>query len=309
MGVTALAPARHDGPPPAPPAPPAARPALSPRLAFARIAIGGVLVLSVSLLLELVVLSPLYHRSKQERLFANLREHIAKGTAALGPTDVDGREVRPGTPVAYIEIPSLHMKEVVVEGTSASDLFAGPGHRRDTPLPGQEGVSVVMGRRGAFGGPFAAIHSLRKGATIRVTTGQGKFVFRVTGVRRVGAPVPPAPAAGVGRLLLVTAGGRRYVPAGVVRVDAELTTPALPGPSRLYTSQTLPQSEQIMALDGTTVWALALWLQILVMLVGVATWAWRQWHHAKAWVLLLPPLILVGALTSGQAARLLPNLL
>ena len=188
-------------------------------------------------------------------------------------------------------------------------MFTGPGHRRDTPLPGQPGVSVVFGRKAAFGGPFAHIDRLSEGAVIHVTTGQGAFDYRVTSVRREGDPVPAALKAASGRLLLVTAAGRPFMPSGVLRVDADLASAALPGPRRLVDSQTLPAAEQIMGADTGTLWALALWLQALIAVVLGATWAWNRLGRAKAWVVFLPPLLLVGLLASGEAARLLPNLL
>jgi len=40
-----------------------------------------------------------------------------------------------------------------------------------------------------------------------------------------------------------------------------------------------------------------------------AVWAWHRWGHAQAWIVFLPPLLLVGLATSGEVARLLPNLL
>ena len=49
---------------------------------------------------------------------------------------------------------------VVVEGTTPGEPDAGPGHLRDTPLPGQAGVSVVFGRRATFGAPFASLPQL-----------------------------------------------------------------------------------------------------------------------------------------------------
>jgi len=286
-----------------------ALPRLSPRLQLARAALVLVSVVSVSLVLELLVVSSLQQRAAQQRAFERFRGAVALGTAPVGPTDAAGRELSPGTPVAYLEIPSLGIRQVVGEGTSGGDLFAGPGHRRDTPLPGQGGVSVVFGRQAAFGGPFARIDELRRGAVIRVTTGQGHYAYKVTGPRRAGDPAPGAVASGSGRLLLVTAGGRPFMPSGVLRVDAELTVPAAPAPPRLVASGALAPSEQIMGADTRTLWALALWLQALTMVMLGAVFAWHRWGRAKAWVVFLPPLLLVGLCTSAEAARLLPNLL
>jgi hypothetical protein len=267
------------------------------------------LVITGTLLLQLVVISSLQHSAAQGRAFDAFRSDLATGTAPIGPTDAKGRVLALGTPVAFIEIPSLDVREVIGEGTTASVLFDGPGHRRDTPLPGQIGSSVVFGRRAAFGGPFSDISELEKGALIRVTTGQGIFEFRVLGVRAEGAPAPAPPAAGRSRLLLVTASGRAFLPEGVLRVDADLVGQAAVGPARLITAAGLPAAERVMSGDARTLWVLAFWLQALIALSLAVVWSWHRWGRAQTWVVLFPPLLLVGLAASGEVARLLPNLL
>lgn len=283
-------------------------PPLSPKLQLARAALVMVFILSFTLLLQLLLVSSLQQSAAQERAFDSFRADLAQGTAPVGPTDNQNRELRPGAPVAYIEIPAIGVRQVIGEGTTPSVLFAGPGHRRDTPLPGQVGASVVFGRRAAFGGPFARIDELTKGDLIRVTTGQGAFDFRVIGVRREGDPVPEAAAPGTSRLLLATAAGRPFLPDGVLRVDADLDGDAVVGAPRAVSVATLPAQERLMAGDARTLWALALWLQALVALVLGTVWAWHRWGRAQAWVVFLPPLLLVGLSASGEVARLLPNL-
>lgn len=286
-----------------------AAPPLSPRLQVVRASLVLVFVLSVTVLLQLLVVSRLQHHAAQERAYDRLRVQLAQGTAPIGPTDSDGKVLALGAPVAYLEIPSIGVKEVVGEGTTPSALFSGPGHRRDTPLPGQVGTSVIFGRRVAFGGPFDRIAELRKGALIKVTTGQGAFEFTVLGVRAEGDPAPPSLRPGSARLTLVTAAGSAFLPAGVARVDADLEGDAVGGPARLLTSASLPAEERTMASDARTLWALALWLQALITLSLGAVWAWHRWGRAQAWVVFLPPLLLVGIAASGEATRLLPNLL
>ncbi len=266
-------------------------------------------VLSESLLLELVLVSSIQQGAAQRRAFERYRSDLAKTLAPVGPAAFDGRELRAGTPVSYIEIPSIGVKQVVVEGTTARTLLAGPGHRRDTPLPGQPGVSVLLGRRASFGGPFSRINRLKPGSLIRVTTGQGEFDYKVISVRREGDPAPAAPEPGAGRLLLATAAGRPFLPSGVLRVDADLTTPPAPGEARLVDSGLLPAAEQMMAADTGTLWALALWLQAMIAVVLAATWAWHRGGRARTWVVFVPALLLVGLCVSGEAALLLPNLL
>jgi LPXTG-site transpeptidase (sortase) family protein len=299
----------RDALPPPPRAPSVALAPLSPRAELARAALIVIVVVSVSLMLELLVVSGLQQRAAQQRLFDNFRGDLALGTAPTGPKDLNDDVLAMGDPVAYMEVPAIGLRQVVVEGTLPSTLFEGPGHRRDTPLPGQEGTSIIMGRRAAFGGPFARLADLDEGDAIRITTGQGTFDYEVLRVRRDGDPAPNPPREGKSRLLLATADGGAFVPNGVLRVDAKLTTDAVGGPSRLMTSESLPASEQFMASDTETLFALLLWLQLLVALVAAAVWTWHRWGRAKAWVVFLPPLLLVGVLMSNEAARLMPNLL
>ena len=127
---------------------------ISSRMQLVRAVLVLVFVLSATLLIQLVLVSSLQRSAAQGRAFDRFRSELATGTAPIGPTDESGRQLPIGTPVAYIEIPSIGVEQVIGEGTTSSALFTGPGHRRDTPLPGQVGSSIVFGRRAAFGGPF-----------------------------------------------------------------------------------------------------------------------------------------------------------
>lgn len=296
-------------PPPAPAAPRRERPpSLPPGLDLARLILVLVFVLSAGMVLQLTLVSSLQQRSAQQRLYDEFRTRLAEGTAPVGPIDAEGAVYPPGTPVAYLEVPRVGVQQVVVSGTSSQQLFAAPGHRRDTVLPGQAGASVIMGRRAAYGGPFGSIEDLEEGDLIRVTTGQAEFEYEVTGVRREGDPLPPPIEEGESRLVLTTAAGPAFLPDGVLRVDAAMEG-AEAGPGRLFPSGGLPPSEDTMASDTGQLWALVLWLQVLIVTVVGAVWAWHRWGRAQAWVVFVPLLTLVGILVSNEAARLLPNLL
>ena len=284
-------------------------PPLSPGLQLVRAALVLVLILSMTLLIQLVLVSSTEQSAAQHRAFDSFRSQLAKGTAPIGPTDSDGRLLRIGAPVAYLEIPSIGLHQVVGEGTTSGVMFNGPGHRRDTPLPGQIGSSVVYGRRASFGRPFSRIDELNKGDLIKVKTGQGTFEFHVLDVRHTGDPAPAPLAADGSRLLLITAAGAPFFPNGVVRVDADLDGKAVVGPPQVISESGLPAEEKLMAGDSRTLWTLALWLQALIVLTVGAVWAWHRWGRAQAWVVFLPPLLLVGLFASGEAIRLLPNLL
>lgn len=284
-------------------------PPLSPRLQLVRALLVMLAVLTAAMVVHLTVVSSLQQRAAQGRVFDRFRAELANGIAPIGPTGTDGRELPRGTPVALLEIPSIDLRQVVVEGTDAATLFDGPGHRRDTPLPGQAGTSIVFGRRAAYGGPFSRIGQIAPGSVVSVTTGQGVFEYRVIAVRRDGDPLPAPLAAGTSRLTLITADGSAYLPSGALRVDAELTQGVVGGAPRTVATAALPDDEALMSSSSTMLWALVLWLQLLVLLAVAAVWAWFRWGRAQAWIVFTPPLILVGLGAAGELARLLPNVM
>jgi sortase A len=284
-------------------------PPLTPKLQLFRSVLIVVVVMSISLLLHLGFVSSLQQRAAQGRAYSSFRAELARGTAPIGPADADGVELEMGRPVAYVEIRAIGLEAVVGEGTSAEVLFDGLGHRRDTPLPGQVGTSVVFGRRAAYGGPFDRISELTADDKITVTTGQGAFEYRVIGLRREGDPAPTAPAAGTSRLMLVTAAGPAFLPNGVLRVDTELVGQAVIGPARAMTTAGLPTEERAMENQTDTLWALALWLQGLILLSVGVIWGWLRWGRAQAWIVFTPALALVGMSAASEVAKLMPNLL
>ncbi len=265
-------------------------------------------LMAAALVVHLVVLSALHHRSAQQRAYDLFRYELAQGTAPLGQTDRAGHLLELGTPVALVEIPSLHVHEVVGEGTTSEVLMDGPGHRRDTPLPGQVGTSVIFGRAAAYGGPFKHLHELRNGDTIKVTTGQGVSTFTVIDKREGGDPAPPPVAQGKGRVVLETATGLPFVPGGVLRVDADLQTQTFTTPPSVIPSSLLPAAEQPLGTDTSTLWALVLWLEALVVVAIAIVWSWHRWGHQQTWIVLVPLAVLVSVYVVDEFMRLLPNL-
>lgn len=238
--------------------------------------------------------------------------HLRFDVSAPAPVSegsVDNVLLPAGTPVAMIDIPSIGVHEIVVEGTDSGTMCGGPGHRRDSVLPGQAGYSVIMGRAAAYGGPFARIQELRPGQEFTVTTGQGEHTYSVLGLRYAGDPMPAALEAGKSRLVLETARGPAFVPTGIARVDAELVTETKPAGQRQTTYLTLPVADKEMATDTSTVWALVFALQFLLVVELAAVWAFRRVGLRKTWTVFLPVVAVSGLFVADQLVRLLPNLL
>jgi len=254
---------------------------------------------------QLLFLGNLSQSRSQDLLYADFRTQLASRTAPVGPV------VPVGDPVALIKAPEIGLEQVVVEGTASGDLLAGPGHRRDTPLPGQEGISLVYGRGTSYGAPFADITQLHEGDEIDVVMAQGQLVFHVLGVRRTGDPIPAPPEAGAARLTLVTAEGAgwlgKYTSAGsAVYVDAEAEK-AFPVPAGRPAA--VPESEKAMASDKGALPLLALDLGCLVALTLGVIAARQRWSTALVWVIASPVAVALSWATTDVVMRLLPNLI
>lgn len=270
--------------------------------------IGILAVVGLFFLAHIGLVGAVQHDRDQAAEYADFRIQLALSTAPVGPLDENGKPLASGTPVALLQIPTLGVSEVVGEGTSSTVLMSGPGHRRDTVLPGQPGASVIAGRRAAYGGPFASIGSLRGGDQIIAITGQGRHVYRVLGVRRAGDPLPDPPTKGKGRLTLMTADGPPFLPTDVIRVDAELTSKTQESGGKLP-SDTLPANEETLAGDSSSLIPLVLWGQVLLAAALALVWVRHRVGHWQSWVIGVPVLIAVGVQVADQAAALLPNLL
>ena len=265
--------------------------------------------LCLGFLANLLVVSQLIHARDQEVLYSDFRSELANAIAPVGQTDINGALLQPGAAIAILEIPDIGLQEVVVEGTTSTVTQSGPGHKRDTVLPGQAGTSVIYGRQAAFGGPFGQLEILQPGMTIVATTGQGVAEYRVIGVRRPGEPIPALLQSGEGRLTLVTAMGPRFMPTDLLRVDAELVSQVQPSPPRVITPASMDPAEQAMAGDPEGLVPLLLWLQVLLAVAVATVWLVLRWGKWQAWLVAAPIFFFAGVMASMSAIRLLPNLL
>ncbi|RNL63274.1 class E sortase [Nocardioides marmoriginsengisoli] len=316
---------------PAPPAPPAA-PTPAPgaaapgsggrALLISRAAASATTVLAVMLFVfvaEMVLVGPIKHTRNQAVLYQEFRSQVAEAVAPTGQlgaaTKKDGvwvlddkKPVPLGAPVTLMAIPSLGLKEIVSQGTTSRVLMSGPGHRRDSPLPGQVGTVVVMGRQATYGGPFRKIDTLEPGDEIAFLTGQGKSLYKVTGIRREGDPAPAADATAA-RLTLMTGDGTPYLPSDVVRVDAALVSEKLPSVTGPVTVAGLSKGESPMAGDKSALLPLLLWSQLLLLLAVLLAWVRAVWGRWQSWMVCVPILGFVGFQVAGLVAQLLPNLI
>ena len=252
-------------------------------------------------------LSDVQEARSQAILYQQYQLELANQVAPLGPDGPNGLDgakgpTIPGSPVAIINIPSIGIRDmVVVQGTNPQNLMVGPGHRPDSPLPGQPGVVQIYGRRATFGAPFSRLGELRPGDTITAITGQGTSIYTVAAAAPSSVIIhDPAQA----RMVLLTAYSPT-VPTYYYQVDADLTSTIKPSPgvaTSIYATE-LPLANDSSALTMAMMWSLAL---VLIAAIGtVAAIRWSPWAAYLAGV----PLALAALWNLYESlAALLPNL-
>ena len=239
-------------------------------------------------------LSGVQETRSQATLYTRLKTELAAGTAPTGPT-------APGSPIAVLDIPAIGISDmVVVQGTTPENLTLGPGHLRNTPLPGQGGVSVIYGRRATFGAPFTYLSSLRKGDVIRVITGQGTSSYEVVAFGSSSRTVEDPSA---NRLLLLTADSTA-VPAYYTYVDADLISSAKPEPSAL---PAIFSDETALSGDESALVLTALWAMALALVSTAATVAAMRWSAPLTYLCAVPVALAVLWNLYENLAALLPN--
>ena len=269
------------------------------------------LLLLAAVLLGYVVylygLSDVQEARSQALLYSQFQLELANQVAPLGPNGPNGLNgaggpTISGSPVAIINIPAIGIRDlVVVQGTTPQNTMVGPGHRPDSPLPGQPGVVQIYGRRATFGAPFSRLGELRPGDTITAITGQGTSIYTVAAAAPSSVIIhDPAQA----RMVLLTAYSPT-VPTYYYQVDADLTSTIKPSPgvaTSIYATE-LPLANDSSALTMAMMWSLAL---VLIAAIGtVAAIRWSPWAAYLAGV----PLALAALWNLYESlAALLPNL-
>jgi sortase A len=251
--------------------------------------------LIVGFVAYLLTASGIQEQGAQSRLYSTFATELGQDIGPLGPT-------KPGAPVAVLDIPYIGIRNlVVVEGTAPQNLTAGPGHLRNTPLPGQLGLAVIYGRRAAFGAPFAQLDRLRLGDKITAYTQQGRSVYKVVAI---GDSQHPVRDTTLNRLALLTASSPD-VPAYYLEVDADLITTARNGPVQM---PVLGPSERALAGDTGALVLTMIWGLALALVAVGGAYAAARWSPWPVYLILAPAVLAIVWNLYENAAALLPNI-
>jgi sortase A len=144
---------------------------------------GGVLLLVwVALQVALTMWSQRQYRAELEveRTYPSVEspeewKRLPEGPAA--PTVPPPPKSLPvGEPIGTLEIPSVGLSGIVVEGDQDAVLDRGVGHLPDTPLPWLPGNSALAAHRDTF---FRPLKGVRTGTLLTLKTAHGDFEYRV----------------------------------------------------------------------------------------------------------------------------------
>jgi sortase A len=120
-------------------------------------------------------------------LLAQRQQARLEDALANPPPRVVRREPLPGDAIGKIVIPAIGVSRFIVEGTNLGDLRKGPGHYRDTPMPGERGTVAIAGHRTTYGAPFRHVDNLRRGNPVVLEMPYGRYRYRVERIRIVDA--------------------------------------------------------------------------------------------------------------------------
>ncbi|WP_424184610.1 class E sortase [Actinokineospora sp. G85] len=155
------------------------------RAATAISAAGEVMVtLGVVVLLFVIYevwITDLISAGKQNDVTSALDEQWGSPTLDDGPERQQKFQFADGEGMAKLYIPALgeDYNFTVVEGTTEANLEVGPGHYKNSALPGQPGNFAVAGHRVGKGAPFNDLDLLESCDAIVVETQSSWFIYRL----------------------------------------------------------------------------------------------------------------------------------
>lgn len=255
---------------------PVAEPPPRPLVHLARRLAVVLFVVSVGSLVFGSVFAPLIHDRQSGMLEERLASDLINGLAPVSNPIVTG------TPVGLIEIPARDIRTVIIEGTRARELSKAAGHLVGSALPGQPGVSAVLGRSRNHGAEFANLDQVKVGDDIIVTTGQGVHTYEAIDIT-VRSPRDMAAFQGEGHMLIlatVVNGDDRLV------VRASLTSPVYPAGEAVDHRTSV---EELGLTGEASSWSsLALWSLLAAIVALAYPLILRQVGRRVAWMIVVP---------------------
>jgi LPXTG-site transpeptidase (sortase) family protein len=221
-------------------------------------------------------MGPLVHDRAATALEQRLASDLVNGVAPVS------NPIALGVPIGLIDVPNRDIRAVVVEGSKAEQLAQASGHLIGSALPGQPGVSAILGRSQTYGAEFKNLDQLIVGDEVVVTTGQGVHTYEVIDIT-VRSARDAAAFQGEGHMLIlatVVNSSDRLV------VRATLTSPVFPAGEA--TDHQTSLDELGLAGDSSSWSDLALWMLIAALLAAGFPVIVNQVGRRVGWLVVAP---------------------
>ena len=115
---------------------------------------------------------------------AATRPQFAQQIDTQTPEQASAHPIGLGNAYAEIQIPSINVDFIVVQGVTLEDLRKGPGHYPDTADPWQNSGTVgIAGHRTTYLHPFFHLNDVHNGDKIMLRTKAGTYTYSVTAVK------------------------------------------------------------------------------------------------------------------------------
>lgn len=141
----------------------------------------GVLLILIGVgIIGTVAYKKIVTSQKQNELLEAFESQLAEGDNENTEEEVNLDSINGYTPIAIMEIPSIKLKQPVVEGITEDVIKYFLGKFPESTMPGEVGNFAVAGHRVSdFTDAFINLYKVKPGDNVIVTTKDGKYTYEV----------------------------------------------------------------------------------------------------------------------------------
>lgn len=141
----------------------------------------GVLLIIIGVgIIGVVAYKKVVTSQKQNELLDIFENQIAESKENEADEEVNLESINGYTPIAIMEIPSIKLKQPIVDGVTDDVIKYFLGRFPDSSMPGEVGNFAVAGHRVSdFTDAFINLYKVKSGDKIIVTTIDGKYTYEV----------------------------------------------------------------------------------------------------------------------------------
>ena len=141
----------------------------------------GVLLILIGVgIIGTVAYKKIVTSQKQNELLEAFESQLAEGDNENTEEEVNLDSINGYTPIAIMEIPSIKLKQPVVEGITEDVIKYFLGKFPESTMPGEVGNFAVAGHRVSdFTDAFINLYKVKPGDNVIVTTKYGKYTYEV----------------------------------------------------------------------------------------------------------------------------------